>query len=196
MKAVVAAFNQEKALVRAFSVITSLRIEPSFETLVHTLHTELRSPISKDSFLLWKFSCLYDGVEVVVAEVEAGEVAEVGQHAQLHHHQLVVAEVQLCEARPRPRTRPRPGVGEGLQLVAGELQLAEAREAAEVGQVEAGDVVTTQQQTLRLGWGHIITHFQFYLSSIDQVNRGHTTPSIFMFKGDSRGVMEVMKPKS
>ena len=77
---------------------------------VHTSahHIELRSPISKDSFLLWKFSCLYDGVEVVVAEVEAGEVAEVGQHAQLHHHQLVVAEVQLLEARPRPRPRPSP----------------------------------------------------------------------------------------
>ena len=112
-----------------------------------------------------------------MAEVEAGEVAEVGQHAQLHHHQLVVAEVQLCEARPRPR----PRVGEGLQLVAGELQLAEAREAAEVGQVEAGDVVTTQQQALRLAWGHIITtYFQFYLSSIDQVNRGHLPIHIYV----------------
>ena len=33
MKAVVAAFNQEKALVRAFSVITNLRID-LFEALV------------------------------------------------------------------------------------------------------------------------------------------------------------------
>ena len=132
--------------------------DKKFEHGEYNVHTELRSPISKDSFLLWKFSCLYDGVEVVVAEVEAGEVAEVGQHAQLHHHQLVVAEVQLCEARPQPRPRPHPRVGEGLQLVAGELQLAEAREVAEVGQVEASDVVTAQQQALRLGWGHIITH--------------------------------------
>ena len=37
MKAVVAAFNQEKALVGAFSVITNLRME-LFEALVSTLH--------------------------------------------------------------------------------------------------------------------------------------------------------------
>ena len=36
MKAVVAAFNQEKALVGAFSVITNLRIE-LFEALLNTL---------------------------------------------------------------------------------------------------------------------------------------------------------------
>ena len=36
MKAVVAAFNQEKALVGAFSVITNLRME-LFEALVGTL---------------------------------------------------------------------------------------------------------------------------------------------------------------
>ena len=35
MKAVVAAFNQEKALVGAFSVITNLRME-LFEALTHT----------------------------------------------------------------------------------------------------------------------------------------------------------------
>ena len=35
MKAVVAAFNQEKALVGAFSVITNLRME-LFEALIHT----------------------------------------------------------------------------------------------------------------------------------------------------------------
>ena len=34
MKAVVAAFNQEKALVGAFSVITNLRME-LFEALIH-----------------------------------------------------------------------------------------------------------------------------------------------------------------
>ena len=37
MKAVVAAFNQEKALVGAFSVITNLRME-LFEALIVTLH--------------------------------------------------------------------------------------------------------------------------------------------------------------
>ena len=37
MKAVVAAFNQEKALVGAFSVITNLRME-LFEALMHTVH--------------------------------------------------------------------------------------------------------------------------------------------------------------
>ena len=38
MKAVVAAFNQEKALVGAFSVITNLRME-LFEALVGTVQT-------------------------------------------------------------------------------------------------------------------------------------------------------------
>ena len=39
MKAVVAAFNQEKALVGAFSVITNLRME-LFEVLVTAVSTE------------------------------------------------------------------------------------------------------------------------------------------------------------
>ena len=39
MKAVVAAFNQEKALVGAFSVITSLRMD-LFEALVSGLHRD------------------------------------------------------------------------------------------------------------------------------------------------------------
>ena len=38
MKAVVAAFNQEKALVGAFSVITNLRME-LFEALLHTVRS-------------------------------------------------------------------------------------------------------------------------------------------------------------
>ena len=42
MKAVVAAFNQEKALVGAFSVITNLRME-LFEALVVTLLAALGS---------------------------------------------------------------------------------------------------------------------------------------------------------
>ena len=40
MKAVVAAFNQEKALVGAFSVITNLRMD-LFEALVVTRHQQL-----------------------------------------------------------------------------------------------------------------------------------------------------------
>ena len=43
MKAVVAAFNQEKALVGAFSVITNLRME-LFEALVHILAPLLPRP--------------------------------------------------------------------------------------------------------------------------------------------------------
>ena len=39
MKAVVAAFNQEKALVGAFSVITNLRME-IFEALIRSLCTQ------------------------------------------------------------------------------------------------------------------------------------------------------------
>ena len=39
VKAVVAAFNQEKALVGAFSVITNLRVE-FFEALLNSLNTE------------------------------------------------------------------------------------------------------------------------------------------------------------
>ena len=39
MKAVVAAFNQEKALVGAFSVITNLRLE-LFEALVDNIHQQ------------------------------------------------------------------------------------------------------------------------------------------------------------
>ena len=44
MKAVVAAFNQEKALVEAFSVITNLRMQ-LFEALVTTSHS-LTSDVS------------------------------------------------------------------------------------------------------------------------------------------------------
>ena len=40
MKAIVAAFNQEKALVGAFSVLTNLRME-LFQALVRSLHCRL-----------------------------------------------------------------------------------------------------------------------------------------------------------
>ena len=43
MKAVVAAFNQEKALVGAFSVITNLRME-LFEALLSTVQLQHRAP--------------------------------------------------------------------------------------------------------------------------------------------------------
>ena len=42
MKAVVAAFNQEKALVGAFSMITNLRME-LFEALADTSHVKQRA---------------------------------------------------------------------------------------------------------------------------------------------------------
>ena len=43
MKAVVAAFNQEKALVGAFSVITNLRME-LFEALISTAAADATDP--------------------------------------------------------------------------------------------------------------------------------------------------------
>ena len=46
MKAVVAAFNQEKALVGAFSVITNLRME-LFETLVQAALAQLVPAVSR-----------------------------------------------------------------------------------------------------------------------------------------------------
>ena len=47
MKAVVAAFNQEKALVGAFSVITNLRME-LFEALVFSVHGPFITLITSD----------------------------------------------------------------------------------------------------------------------------------------------------
>ena len=47
MKAVVAAFNQEKALVGAFSVITNLRME-LFEALIPTLRWPGSRPAEQD----------------------------------------------------------------------------------------------------------------------------------------------------
>ena len=46
MKAVVAAFNQEKALVGAFSVITNLRMD-LFEALVRTVSASNQRPLQK-----------------------------------------------------------------------------------------------------------------------------------------------------
>ena len=46
MKVVVAAFNQEKALVGAFSVITNLRMD-LFEALVAAGHVEWQREVSR-----------------------------------------------------------------------------------------------------------------------------------------------------
>ena len=53
MKAVVAAFNQEKALVGAFSVITNLRME-LFEALV--VIVRVNSDVNVMRLLVWSFS--------------------------------------------------------------------------------------------------------------------------------------------
>ena len=63
MKAVVAAFNQEKALVGAFSVITNLWME-FFEVLVWTLVT---TPDGQDAGVL--------AAQRGAAQVQAGEAA-------------------------------------------------------------------------------------------------------------------------
>ena len=73
MKAVVAAFNQEKALVGAFSVITNLRMDP-FESLVPhlryggaearceatvvTAYFEMASKHSHEQYLAWMANML------------------------------------------------------------------------------------------------------------------------------------------
>ena len=54
MKAVVAAFNQEKALIGAFSVITNLRMQ-LFEALVY----------NRLEFLLQPFETVTDGFETI-----------------------------------------------------------------------------------------------------------------------------------
>ena len=53
MKAVVAAFNQEKALVGAFSVVTNLRME-LFEALV--VIVRVNSDVNVMRLLVWSFS--------------------------------------------------------------------------------------------------------------------------------------------
>ena len=60
MKAVVATFNQEKALVGAFSVITNLRME-LFEALQHTrnIHTALNWAFDPDGAINKHIQGLY-----------------------------------------------------------------------------------------------------------------------------------------
>ena len=64
MKAVVAAFNQEKALVGAFSVITNLRME-LFQALVVTItHTvQVKELTSAPAQCTGDHVALYDGVD-------------------------------------------------------------------------------------------------------------------------------------
>ena len=52
VKAVVAAFNQEKALVGAFSVITNLRME-IIEALLHTEHQHADTKINIRHGFIW-----------------------------------------------------------------------------------------------------------------------------------------------
>ena len=51
MKAVVAAFNQEKALVGAFSVITNLRME-LFQVLMGTTHLTVQNVVTEEALPL------------------------------------------------------------------------------------------------------------------------------------------------
>ena len=59
MKAVVAAFNQEKALVGAFSVITNLRME-LFEALVSdaTVHRVAQDEVALWLVVGWEFNLI------------------------------------------------------------------------------------------------------------------------------------------
>ena len=67
MKAVVAAFNQEKALIGAFSVITNLRME-LFEALLHKpVDRDLQRSMHEVSRLVSAVSCVV--VVVMVAAV-------------------------------------------------------------------------------------------------------------------------------
>ena len=67
MKAVVAAFNQEKALVGAFSVITNLRME-LFEALVISI-------VTSAAVITW--GCAQSAVEqIVFEELEQREVID------------------------------------------------------------------------------------------------------------------------
>ena len=61
MKAVVAAFNQEKALVGAFSVITNLRME-LFQALVCNVSTIKLSPASSS--------------QTAITQLEVGKLAD------------------------------------------------------------------------------------------------------------------------
>ena len=93
MKAVVAAFNQEKALVGAFSVITNLRME-LFEALVITPHFLLPPPsarawnseaLSESEYLLTPKKCLHN-------EAFLGIKQELRQRSGDNHQDSVSAQ--------------------------------------------------------------------------------------------------------
>ena len=58
---------------------------------------------------------LYESVDLVIGEVQSGEVGQPGEHDDLDDLELVVAEVQLHQAGPP--VRAEGGVGQGLHLV-------------------------------------------------------------------------------
>ena len=73
MKAVVAAFNQEKALVGAFSVITNLRME-LFEALLATAHlSQMMTHKSSSINCAFKWNVLWRLQKVTIEDVEDEE---------------------------------------------------------------------------------------------------------------------------
>ena len=74
MKAVVAAFNQEKALVGAFSVITNLRME-LFEALAAT---RAACPVTRDGSRCCQDACQGDSGGPLVCEAEDGAACLAG----------------------------------------------------------------------------------------------------------------------
>ena len=107
MKAVVAAFNQEKALVGAFSVITNLRME-LFEALLFTLHRRL-GPLG---FLSLGTSEV-PGNAGMLDQVAALSWVQVGHCCCLSSAQLCL-ELQrrfakISQSRRRLLLRPFPG---------------------------------------------------------------------------------------
>ena len=67
MKAVVAAFNQEKALVGAFSVITNLRMD-FFEALV--VIVRVNSDVNVMRLLVWSFSIQLHSSVALISNVQ------------------------------------------------------------------------------------------------------------------------------
>ena len=89
MKAVVAAFNQEKALVGAFSVITNLRME-LFEALVKE-DSRARCWVVRNGTSWWEAEQEREGKEEEEQEVT---LAEAGEEAGCsHRHEAAVTRL-------------------------------------------------------------------------------------------------------